>query len=38
MDKLIVFENEDFGKVRTTEFNRQPYICLVDVCKILELE
>ena len=38
MNKLQIFKNEEFGEIRTTEINNIPYICLADVCKILELE
>lgn len=38
MAELQIFKNEEFGEVRTIEINNQPYICLADICKILELE
>lgn len=38
MNNLQVFQNENFGEIRTTEINNNPYVCLADVCKILELE
>ena len=38
MNNLQIFKNEKFGEMRTTEINNIPYICLADVCKILELE
>lgn len=38
MNNLQIFKNEKFGEMRTIEINNVPYICLVDVCKILELE
>ena len=37
MNELKLFENKEFGKVRTTIVNDNPYFCLVDVCKILGL-
>lgn len=37
MNELKLFENKEFGKVRTTLINDKPYFCLVDVCKILGL-
>ncbi|MDR1240280.1 MAG: hypothetical protein LBK29_00140 [Oscillospiraceae bacterium] len=37
-NKLKIFKNEKFGKVRTVIIEGEPYFCLVDVCKILELE
>ena len=38
MNNLQIFKNEKFGEVRTTKINNVPYICLADVCKILDLE
>lgn len=38
MNELKIFENRDFGKIRVQEIKTQPYICLADVCKILDLE
>lgn len=38
MNELQVFKNSSFGEIRTTRVNEQPYICLVDICKILDLE
>lgn len=35
---MKIFKNHNFGEMRTTEINNMPYICLADVCKILELE
>ncbi len=37
MNQLTVFRNNDFGEIRTIEINNNPYLCLADVCKILEL-
>lgn len=37
MDNLQIFKNEKFGEIRTTQINGQAYICLADVCKILEI-
>ena len=37
MSELKLFENKEFGKVRTTIVNDNPYFCLVDVCRILGL-
>ena len=36
-DKLEIFKNEEFGEVRTTIINNKPYICLADICKILDI-
>ena len=38
MNKLQIFRNEKFGEMRTAEINNIPYVCLVDVCKILEIK
>lgn len=38
MNNLQIFKNEEFGEMRTVEIDNIPYICLADVCKILELE
>lgn len=37
MNNLQIFKNEEFGEVRTIQKNDIPYICLADVCKILEI-
>ena len=37
-NKLEIFKNEEFGEIRTTLVEDKPYVCLADVCKILELE
>lgn len=36
-NKLQIFSNNLFGFVRTTQINNKPYICLADVCKILDI-
>jgi prophage antirepressor-like protein len=38
MSDLMIFKNEKFGEIRTTEINNSPYVCLADVCKILEIK
>lgn len=38
MNNLQIFKNEKFGEMRTTEIKSVPYICLADVCKILEIK
>lgn len=38
MNDLQIFNNKEFGKIRTTEINSNAYVCLADVCKILDLE
>lgn len=38
MKDLRIFKNKKFGEMRTTQIDNIPYVCLADVCKILELE
>lgn len=37
-NQLTVFENENFGKVRTITINDEPWFVAIDVCKILEIK
>lgn len=37
MSELKIFENSEFGKVRTAIVNNEPMFCLSDVCKALEI-
>lgn len=36
--ELQIFSNSEFGEVRTATINDEPWFCLADVCKALELE
>ena len=36
-NKLMIFENDAFGKVRTLKLNGEPWFVAADVCKALEL-
>ena len=38
MNKLQIFNNEEFGSVITITKDNEPMVCLADVCKALELE
>lgn len=38
MNDLQIFNNKEFGKIRTTEINSNAYVCLADVCKILDIK
>ena len=38
MDELQVFENEQFGQVRTIDRNGQTWFVAADVCRILEIQ
>lgn len=37
MNNLQIFKKEEFGNLRASEKDGQPYVCLADVCKILEI-
>lgn len=38
MRKLKIFENDDFGEIRTALIDDEPYFNLNDVCRILEIK
>lgn len=38
MNELKIFENKEFGNLRVSESEGQPYVCLADLCKILEIK
>lgn len=38
MQDLMIFRNKEFGEIRSLEINNEPYVCLSDVCKILEIK
>ena len=38
MNDIKIFENEQFGKIRTAGTSENPLFCLTDVCKILDLQ
>lgn len=37
MNELQIFNNEEFGDIRTVTKDNQPMFCLADVCKALEI-
>ena len=37
MDNLMIFEDKEFGPIRTVVVDGEPMFCLADVCKALEL-
>ena len=37
MNDLKIFENKEFGEVRTAVVDDKPMFCLADVCKALEI-
>lgn len=38
MNDLQIFNNEEFGEVRTAVINDEPMFCLIDICKALEIK
>lgn len=38
MNEVKIFENVEFGEVRTVVVNDEPLFCLTDVCKALEIK
>lgn len=38
MNNLKIFENDEFGEIRTKVINDEPYFSLNDVCRILEIK
>ena len=38
MNQLKIFNNNQFGHIRTTVINEEPYFMLKDVCEILEIK
>ena len=38
MNELQIFNNEEFGEVRTVVLNSEPMFCLTDVCKALDIK
>ncbi len=37
-NKIKIFENEEFGKVRTVVKNGEPWWILKDICRVLEMK
>lgn len=37
MNDLQIFNNEEFGEIRTITKDNEPMFCLSDVCRILEI-
>nr|DAX12752.1 MAG TPA: repressor domain protein [Bacteriophage sp.] len=37
MNELQIFNNDEFGEIRTAVVNNEPMFCLIDICKALEL-
>lgn len=38
MGVLRIFNNEEFGEIRTAVVNNEPMFCLIDICKALEIK
>lgn len=38
MNDLQIFNNEEFGEVRTAVIKNEPMFCLIDICKALEIK
>ena len=38
MNELQIFNNEEFGSVRTITKDNEPMFCLSDICKALEIK
>ena len=38
MNDLQIFNNEEFGEVRTVLVDNEPMFCLIDICKALEIK
>lgn len=38
MNDLQIFNNEEFGEVRTAAINDEPMFCLADICRVLEIK
>ena len=38
MNELKVFKNNEFGEIRTVTINSEPYFCMMDVCKSLDIK
>ena len=37
-NKVKIFENPQFGEIRTSGSSEEPMFCLADICKVLELQ
>ena len=38
MNELKIFENQEFGKIRSVMVNDEPYFVAKDICNILEIK
>ena len=37
MNELQIFNNEEFGQIRTVTINNEPWFCMLDICKALDI-
>ena len=37
MNQLQIFKNNEFGEIRTVQLNNEPYFCMADICKALDI-
>lgn len=37
MNNVIIFEEKEFGQIRTAVLDGEPMFCLADVCRALEI-
>ena len=37
MNEVQIFENEEFGAIRTVTIGNEPFFCMTDICKALEI-
>ncbi len=37
MNELQIYNNEEFGDIRTVTINNEPFFCMADICKALEI-
>lgn len=37
MNEVQIFENEEFGAIRTVTIDNEPFFCMTDICKALEI-
>lgn len=38
MNELKIFENQEFGQIRTVQLNNEPYFCMADICRALDIK
>lgn len=38
MNELQIFNNEEFGEIRTITKDNEPMFCLMDICKALDMK